>query len=85
MAAIIDLTSEPAAFQYTPHNFGVLLHALIPRPQVFVTGARISEEMTNESIQVWEEYVKICEVKDALVVNVSCFGFLGGCEEDSRC
>ena len=71
MAAILDLNSEPAAFQYTPHNFGVVLQALIPRPQVFVTGARISEEMTRESIGVWEDYVRVNEVKNALVINVS--------------
>ena len=48
LAAILDLTSEPEQFRYTAHNLGVVLHTLIPRPKVFVTGAMLTEEMTKE-------------------------------------
>lgn len=71
MAAIVDLNIEPSAFRYTPHNLGVVLHTLIPRPQVFITGAMITEEMTYESIAVWEKYVIDCKVEKTLVINVS--------------
>lgn len=71
MTAILDLTGEPAAFRYNAHNLGVVLHALQPRPQVFITGAAISEAMTRESIEVWEAYVKITGTKGTLVINVS--------------
>jgi hypothetical protein len=70
MVAILDLTSEPESFRYSPHNLGVVLHTLIPRPQVLVTGAAISGEMTRESIRVWEAYVKQLGVKDTLLINV---------------
>ena len=70
MAAILDLTSEPQAFTYNPHNLGVVLHTLQPRPQVFVTGAAITSDMTNESIGVWEKYVKDDGIEDTLVINV---------------
>jgi hypothetical protein len=73
MAAILDLNSEPGAFTYTPHNLGVVLHALLPRPQVFITGAAISSEMTRESIEVWNSYVKNLEVENTLVINVSIY------------
>jgi hypothetical protein len=70
MAAVVDLSNKIEAFRYTPHNLGVVLHCLQPRPQCFVTGAAISEEMTNESIQVWDEYVKATGLKQTLVINV---------------
>jgi hypothetical protein len=70
LAAILDLTSEPSAFNYNPHNLGVVLHALHPRPQVFITGAAITSAMTNDSIEVWETYVKALGIENALIVNV---------------
>ena len=71
MAAILDLMSEPQVFNYNSHNLGVVLHTLEPRPQVFITGAAITESMTNESIRVWDEYVKKLGVKNTLVINVN--------------
>ena len=71
IAAILDLMSEPSAFTYNPHNLGVVLHTLLPRPQVFITGAAITPAMTNESIEVWETYVKTLSVEDTLFINVS--------------
>lgn len=70
MAAILDLASEPVTYQYNPYNLAVLLHNLHPKPQVFITGAAISEEMTAESIAVWEEYVQDLGVTENLVINV---------------
>ncbi|KUJ16193.1 uncharacterized protein LY89DRAFT_782491 [Mollisia scopiformis] len=70
MAAIVDLSNPPEAFRYTPHNLGVVLHCLQPRPLVFVTGAAISHEMTNESIRVWEEFVKATGTEKTLVINL---------------
>ena len=77
MAAILDLMSEPQAFTYNPHNLGVVLHTLQPRPQVFITGAAITPAMTNESIDVWEKYVKGLGTEDTLVINVSVQAFKG--------
>jgi hypothetical protein len=71
MAAILDLMSEPHAFNYNPHNLGVVLHTVEPRPQVFITGAAISEGMTTESIAVWNDYVEKLGVKNTLVINVN--------------
>jgi hypothetical protein len=70
LAAILDLTSEPTAFTYNPHNLGVVLHTLHPRPQVFVTGAAITPGMTDESIEVWETFVKALGIENTLVINV---------------
>ena len=77
IAAILDLTSEPPAFNYNPHNLGAVLHSLHPRPQVFVTGAAITPAMTNESIEIWEKYVKALGVEDTLVINVRVRGAEG--------
>lgn len=71
IAAILDLMSEPPAFTYNPHNLGVVLHTLLPRPKVFITGAAITPAMTNESIGVWETYVKDLGVENTLIINVS--------------
>jgi hypothetical protein len=76
VAAILDLTSEPPAFNYNPHNLGVVLHTLHPRPQVFVTGAAIAPAMTNESIKIWETYVKTLRIEDTLIINVRVQGGL---------
>jgi hypothetical protein len=46
------------------------LHTLQPRPHVFITGATITELMTNESIEVWETYVKNLGMENSLVINV---------------
>lgn len=72
MAAILDLKGEPEAFRYNEHNLGVVLHTIQPRPQVFVTGAAITQAMTQESIAVWKEYVRKLGTKNTLVINVSC-------------
>lgn len=72
LTAIIDLKSEPKVFTYTAHNLGVLLHTLQPRPQVFITGLIIDEEMTKEAIVVWEQYLEDLKTEDTLLINVSC-------------
>ena len=71
LAAILDLTCEPAAFRYDAHNLGVVIQNLHPPPKVFITGAGISPEMTAESISVWDAYVKATKVTGTLVINVS--------------
>lgn len=73
MAAILDLKSQPAAFQYSPLNLGTVLHTLHPSPKIFITGAAISAEMTRESVSVWEAYVKESGSERHLLINVSFF------------
>ena len=70
MAAILDHATEPAAFRYTQHNLGVVLYSLNPRPKVFITGAAISDDMTKQSIRVWDFYVRETKAEDTLVINV---------------
>ena len=71
MAAILDHTTEPAAFRYTHHNLGVVLYSHNPRPKVFITGAAISEDMTTHFVRVWDFYVRETKAEDTLVINVS--------------
>ena len=73
MVAILDLTSERTAFRYTPYNLGVVLHTLHPRPKVLITGAAITAEMTAESVEVWEDYVREMGEAEGLVINVRDF------------
>lgn len=70
MAAILHLTSQPAAFRYNPHNLGAVLHNLHPRPKVIILGAAISPTMTTESIVVWDTYVEEAKEDGTLVINV---------------
>ena len=70
VAAILDPMSEPPAFNYSPHNLGVVVHILHLRPQVFVTGAAIAPAMTNESIKTWKTYVKTLGIEDTFIINV---------------
>ena len=69
-AAILDLKQEPESVRYSPHNMATILYSLHPRPKVFITGAAISQEMTDESIKVWDEYVERTKQVDTLVINV---------------
>lgn len=73
LAAILDLKTQPAAFQYSPHNLGTVLHTLHPSPKVFMTGPAVSAEMTRESVSVWEAYVKESGSEGHLLINVSIF------------
>lgn len=56
LAAILDLTESPKPYQYSPHNLGVTLHTLVPRPKVLVTGTAITPEIVAEIETVWKEY-----------------------------
>ncbi|KAJ6607584.1 putative methyltransferase-domain-containing protein [Mycena sp. CBHHK59/15] len=69
MAAIVDLTSEPGTFNYTPHNLGVVLHTMDLHPKVFVSGTAISPEMMAESIHMFKEYVKNTGEEETLIIN----------------
>lgn len=71
ISAIVDLESSPKAFKYSAHNLGVVLYTLHPPPHVFIVGAAISETMANESINVWEEYIKNQGAENTLLINVS--------------
>ena len=71
MAAILDHATETKAFRYTHHNLGAVLFSLNPRPKVFITGLAISDDMTKQSIRVWEFYVRETKAEDTLVINVS--------------
>lgn len=71
LAAILDIHSSPQPFTYSPHNLGTVLHALLPRPQVIITGLAIPDGMTEECIEVWDSYVKSMNVEKALVINVN--------------
>ena len=53
--AILDLEESPAAYQYSAHNLGVILHGLHPQPQVLITGTAV-ERIVPEVKPVWEEY-----------------------------
>ncbi|KAL9608914.1 MAG: hypothetical protein Q9167_006270 [Letrouitia subvulpina] len=67
--AIMDLTQEPESVRYSPSNMKTVLFNLHPRPKVFITGAAISPEITQESIAVWDEYVQQTRRDDTLVIN----------------
>jgi hypothetical protein len=71
MGAIVDLKSEPKAFTYSAHNFGVVLYNLNPPPQVYIVGAAIPKTIANESIGVWKEYTENRGTEDTLLINVS--------------
>ena len=70
LAAVMSLRDLPEHSQYTPHNLSVVLHSMQPPPQVLITGAAISADMTRQSIEVFERYVSISDVGRTLVVNV---------------
>lgn len=70
MTAVLDLTSEPATTQYTPQNLRVVLHALNPKPKVFITGGSISQEMAASAIGVFEDYMASESLDNTLVINV---------------
>ncbi|KAL8826850.1 MAG: hypothetical protein Q9170_007248 [Blastenia crenularia] len=70
MTAIMDLAQNPASVRYTPENMATVLYNLHPRPKVFITGAAISRQMTEESIAVWSSYVQDSKEKDTFLINV---------------
>ena len=70
IAAILDLYNSPAAYAYSKQNLGAALHALSPRPKVFITGAGITPEMSEEAIGVWNEYLRNVGPMDAHAINV---------------
>ncbi|MCJ1405644.1 hypothetical protein MMC11_008873 [Xylographa trunciseda] len=70
-AAIVDFTSEPAAYTYSAHNLGVVLQNLHPRPRVVICGTGLSHETADEAIEVWDTYVKSWGVTETLVINLA--------------
>ena len=54
-------------------NLGATLHTLSPRPQVFITGAGITPEMSEEAVGVWNEYLKNVGPKENHLINVRLF------------
>lgn len=77
LVAVLDLFESPEQYQYSPQNFGVILHALHPRPRILITGTAV-ERIVPEVKAVWDEYVdKILKVesedKRAIYVAVSVF------------
>lgn len=76
MAAVIEVNQDIPEFRYSPHNLNVILATLIPRPLVLIVGRAISEEMTNEAVDVFQTYVKETEdvkEEDTLVIPVRLF------------
>lgn len=69
--AILDFMTSPKDFTYTPHNLGVVLQNVHPRPRVIILGTGLSPEIAEEAAGVWEKYVKNFDVEETLVVNVS--------------
>ena len=69
-AAIMDLKQEPEAVRYSASNMKTILFNLHPRPQVLVTGAAVPSDVTKESIEVWNDYVRQTGTQDTLVINV---------------
>ncbi|KAK3648233.1 hypothetical protein LTR56_007645 [Elasticomyces elasticus] len=64
LAAVLDLTETPSAYQFSPQNLGAVLWALHPRPLGLVTGTAVSSQDLEGIKPVWEEYVR-----DALEVD----------------
>ena len=71
MAAVLDLSGEPEAVRYSTHNLSVVLHALNPRPMVFITGASISHDMTAEAMGIFEDYLTRTGVGNTMTIRVS--------------
>ncbi|KAL4944183.1 hypothetical protein BDV06DRAFT_210483 [Aspergillus oleicola] len=57
MTSSIDTVSSREPFRYTPHNLGVVLETLHPRPRAFVVGIAIEPGLCEETRGVWESYV----------------------------
>ena len=70
IAAVLDLYNSPPAYTYNKQNLGATLHTLSPRPQVFITGAGITPEMSEEAIGVWNEYLKNVGLRENHLINV---------------
>ena len=58
ISAFLDFKMSPEPYRYTPHNLGVVLNALLPRPRALVIGNNVDVKIVNEVELVWKDYVK---------------------------
>ncbi|EKG08993.1 hypothetical protein MPH_14044 [Macrophomina phaseolina MS6] len=57
MTAMIDFVETLEPYRYSPHNLGVVLHNLHPRPRALVIGIAVPPSLVAEMTAVWSEYV----------------------------
>ncbi|KXH29761.1 hypothetical protein CSIM01_05527 [Colletotrichum simmondsii] len=58
VAACMDLTEVDEEYRYSPHNLGVILHNLHPRPRALLIGIAVDPSYTQPVERVWNEYVE---------------------------
>jgi hypothetical protein len=82
VVAALDRTDSPAEYQASPHNLGVVLRTLHPRPRALITGTAVSAEMLDGFRPVWDGYVRdVLRQEDdtrGVWVKVSSHFFLSG-------
>jgi hypothetical protein len=71
VVACLDSTESPKAFQFSPHNLGVVLHTLYPRPQGLVTGTAVTDDVLGDIAEVWDAYVR--DVVESEGLNGACW------------
>ncbi|KAL4958083.1 hypothetical protein BDW69DRAFT_126937 [Aspergillus filifer] len=65
MTSSLDQVSSREEFRYTPHNLGVVLETLHPRPRALIIGIAIDPKFCEEMRVVWESYVEnVLNVED---------------------
>lgn len=57
VAACMDLTEVDEEYRYSPHNLGVILHNLHPRPRALLIAIAVDPSYTQPIERVWNEYV----------------------------
>lgn len=57
MTAMMDFEETLEPYRYSPHNLGVVLHNLHPRPRALIIGIAVPPSLTDEITAVWNEYV----------------------------
>ncbi|KAK1506019.1 hypothetical protein CTAM01_03354 [Colletotrichum tamarilloi] len=58
VAACMDLTEVDEEYRYSPHNLGIILHNLHPRPRALLIGIAVDPSYTQPVERVWNEYVE---------------------------
>jgi hypothetical protein len=58
MTAMMDFEETLEPYRYSPHNLGVILHNLHPRPRALIIGIAVPPSLTDEMTAVWNEYVE---------------------------
>ena len=58
LSAFFDVVDSREEFRYTPHNLGVVLDTLHPRPKALVIGAAIHPSLVDGMKETWKSYVE---------------------------